>query len=89
MNVYLIYSFQGEEGCPSFVTSWIGDGFCDDQANNIECNFDGDDCCGDNVQTDYCSVCQCLSDSGGGLGGTLPPFYSPTTTGNFSYKFSL
>merc|ERR1719277_2296636 len=27
--------------------------------NNPECNFDGGDCCGDNVDTTYCSICEC------------------------------
>ena len=25
--------------------SLIGDGFCNDETNNVECNFDGWDCC--------------------------------------------
>jgi len=40
---------------------WKGDGFCDDDNNNDACDFDGGDCCGDNVQTTYCSACQCLA----------------------------
>ena len=40
--------------------AFIGDGFCDDENNNEECNWDGGDCCGDNINTDYCSVCACL-----------------------------
>ena len=40
--------------------SWIGDGHCDDDNNNAVCNYDGGDCCGDNVNMNYCSVCQCL-----------------------------
>ena len=49
------------EGC-----GWIGDGYCDDGANNLDCNFDGGDCCGPNVKTNYCtgvylnmSICTC------------------------------
>ena len=26
----------------------------------MECNYDGGDCCGDNVNRQYCSECQCL-----------------------------
>ena len=40
--------------------SGIGNGYCDDENNNDECNFDGGDCCLDNVLTDYCTKCQCL-----------------------------
>ena len=39
---------------------WIDDGYCDDENNNEECGWDGGDCCGDNVNTQYCSVCECL-----------------------------
>ena len=31
----------------------IGDGFCDDQLNHAECNYDGGDCCIE-VNTDHC-----------------------------------
>ena len=56
---------------------WIGDAHCDDINNNVECNFDGGDCCGANVNTDYCSVCLCLEGGGGESGGTTT---SPITT---------
>ena len=39
--------------------SWVGDGYCDDQTNNKDCQFDGGDCCLDFVQKDYCSFCIC------------------------------
>ena len=41
-------------------SSWIGDSYCDDENNNEGCNWDGGDCCGDSVNTMYCSVCACL-----------------------------
>ena len=37
----------------------IGDCFCNDEANNDNCNYDGGDCCGYNINTDYCSDCKC------------------------------
>ena len=37
-----------------------GDGYCDDVNNNEACFFDGGDCCGSNVNTQYCTECQCL-----------------------------
>ena len=39
---------------------YIGDGFCNDVTNIPECRYDGGDCCGDNINTAYCSACQCL-----------------------------
>ena len=47
-------------GC--FNLDWKGDGICDDQNNHGGCNFDGGDCCGDNVDTDLCTQCQCLEE---------------------------
>ena len=45
-------------GCGS--PQWQGDGWCDDENNNDGCSFDGGDCCGNNVKTLFCSVCECL-----------------------------
>ena len=39
---------------------WIADGYCDDINNNLDCTYDGGDCCGSNVNTQYCNICQCL-----------------------------
>ena len=39
---------------------WKGDNTCDDGNNNCGCEWDGEDCCGSNVNTDYCSSCECL-----------------------------
>ena len=44
------------EGLPDF----IGDGYCDDSNNNPECYFDAGDCCF-NVDTKYCTECNCLA----------------------------
>ena len=52
-----------DEGTYSIFTakhSWIGNGFCDDSINKVECNFDAGDCCGPNVRTEDCHECQCL-----------------------------
>ena len=40
-------------------SGWIGNGWCDDVTNTEECNYDGGDCCGPNVNTDFCSECIC------------------------------
>ena len=37
----------------------IGNGFCNDETNNAEGNYDGGDCCGTGVNTDLCSDCKC------------------------------
>ena len=37
-----------------------GDNYCDDENNNANCDYDGGDCCGDNVDTSYCTQCQCI-----------------------------
>ena len=50
----------------------IGNGFCNDEANNAGCNFDNGDCCGTCVNVDYCLVCECLSiESGDGISNPL------------------
>ena len=41
---------------------WIGDAYCDDINNNVGCNFDGGDCCGANVNTEWCTECLCLEE---------------------------
>ena len=43
------------------LPDYYGDGFCDDENNNLECNWDGGDCCGDNIDTQFCSICDCLN----------------------------
>ena len=42
-----------------FYDDYIGDGFCDDATNNEVCEWDGGDCCGDNVNNLFCNVCRC------------------------------
>ena len=37
-----------------------GDGECDDENNNCGCEWDGGDCCGNDVHTTYCDKCACL-----------------------------
>ena len=36
------------------------DNLCHDENNFEGCDWDGGDCCGDNVKKDNCSLCQCL-----------------------------
>ena len=37
----------------------VGNGFCDDETNNPDCNYDGGDCCAMNANTNSCSDCVC------------------------------
>ena len=62
-----------EQTCGSVggTPAWIGDNACDDVNNNEECQWDGGDCCGDNVNTDWCQVCACLDPGAGGSGTTV------------------
>ena len=41
----------------------IGNGYCNDETNNIDCNFDGGDCCGNCANADHCSDCVCHAES--------------------------
>ena len=54
---------------PCASPQWIGDNYCDDPNNNEICQWDGGDCCGDNMKDAWCSVCACL-DPGFGQGNT-------------------
>ena len=50
-----------QETCAAgFHPPSIGDGFCNDETNNVECNFDGGDCCGSCINTDRCTDCTCI-----------------------------
>ena len=67
-------------------TNHVADGHCDDIANTEICSYDGGDCCGCNVNTQYCSDCQCLDPNGSGGGTTCPQSTTgsgttPTATG--------
>ena len=43
----------------------VGDGYCNDETNNLHCNFDGGDCCYTFVVKSFCSECRCLDDRAG------------------------
>ena len=67
---------------PGCNVGWTGDNYCDDINNNMECGYDGGDCCGCDVNTDYCTECQCLDPNGSGGGTTCSQTTTsaPTTT---------
>ena len=60
-----------EEGEPAIdlscceIVAWVGDFYCDDMTNTIVCNYDGGDCCGPNINTQYCSECTCYGADNG------------------------
>ena len=64
INQIFFNQLDGLGGCPS-MDQWVGDGICDDITNNIECNYDGGDCCLSDiileVNTNYCTECLCHS----------------------------
>ena len=64
--------------CPGTCGSpqWKGDNFCDDDNNNCGCAYDGGDCCGANVKTNYCSKCECLDPNGECTGSCGSPHWA-------------
>ena len=50
----LIYSID------CYQVSLISDGYCNDDTNIVECGYDGGDCCGSCINTDYCTNCSCI-----------------------------
>ena len=55
-------------GLPECDPGGIADGFCDDINNHMDCSYDGGDCCGCNINTAWCTECQCLDPNGSGSG---------------------
>ena len=42
------------------ISSWVGDGFCDDINNNKACDYDDGDCCGwESMKKNFCVQCIC------------------------------
>ena len=58
----------------------VGDGYCNDETNIIECGYDHGDCCLTNVITDYCSNCSCSS---------IGVITSPGFPGNYDNNLDL
>ena len=44
-------------GCANFAL--VGNGFCNNETNNEDCNYDGGDCCTMNANIISCSECVC------------------------------
>ena len=47
------------------LPEWATDEFCDDVNNNAGCNWDDGACCGDNVDKEYCTLCECRDPNAG------------------------
>ena len=56
LSAYLLFSFS-VPGCDNVAL--VGNGFCNDETNNEDCNYDSGDCCVLNANTDSCSDCVC------------------------------
>ena len=56
--------------CP--YLNLIGNGFCNDETNNANCNYDGGDCC-ISIKKDHCSDCVCYYEENCDA-GLLPSF---------------
>ena len=51
--------YHPENCAAGFTLAEVGDGFCNDETNNADCNYDDGDCCLYNVNTNHCSDCEC------------------------------
>ena len=47
---------MGDDGV--MIPEYVGDGWCDDHLNHLDCFFDGGDCCYGGDQT-FCVDCEC------------------------------
>ena len=50
------------KGCKD--SNLVGDGYCHDEANKIQCAFDGGDCCYSCVNKEFCKQCLCINENG-------------------------
>ena len=57
----------------------VGDGYCHDEANNADCDYDGGDCCGSCVVKDFCTNCTCESGDTTNTGEFVPKKRIKTT----------
>ena len=57
-----IYDGGGRDTCyeTCHTAAYKGDNYCDDLNNNCGCEWDGGDCCGSNVNKQFCTLCECL-----------------------------
>ena len=55
----LTYCFLYNFLIAQIFNALIGNGHCNDEANNAEHSYDGGDCCGYNINKVHCSLCIC------------------------------
>ena len=48
-----------QQTCLAGVHALLGDGYCHDELNNLDCDYDGGDCCLSSLNTEHCSDCAC------------------------------
>ena len=48
------------ETCVAGYHPLVANGFCNDDTNNAECDYDGGDCCGYNITSEHCTECKCF-----------------------------
>jgi len=53
------------QACTEKNLAKVNNGVCNDEANTVECHYDGGDCCQETMDTSECDFCLCL---GGGEG---------------------
>ena len=51
--------FHQETCLAGVIHVFVGDGVCNDKTNIAECEYDGGDCCGSNVDLGHCTECAC------------------------------
>ena len=50
----------------------MGNGYCNDEVNILDCGYDGGDCCGSCINADLCTNCSCLGNiTGNGSSNAL------------------
>ena len=68
--VFFSWVYYLHLGCSQPVL--VGDGYCNDITNIQQCDFDGGDCCGSCILTDYCTNCSCIANiTGNGVPNVL------------------
>ena len=48
------------ESCAAGYHPLVGNGFCNDDTNIAECDYDGGDCCGYIINSEHCTECTCF-----------------------------
>ena len=73
------------QGCE--ISGEVANGYCQDHVNNAECNYDGGDCCGPNVNKNYCADCICYSQHCDGPQEFISDGYCNDETNNADCNF--